>query len=161
MEYLNAENRSIIINDGYHSKEDYPITIRLHFSTLRSIIEIAPGRGWQVSFVEDNTLRDLLAFQLRVIHGNKNLSEKPVDILSFDNIFLEKNIAQGMIFESKRSGSNHKFIVGLHGQYKNIKNLQGGFGWFLVESKDISKFNFKLENEKGRVVSFNGQSFNF
>ena len=40
------------------------------------------------------------------------LLDKPMDVFSFDNIFLETGIAQGLIFKSKRSGKT--FILTMH-----------------------------------------------
>ena len=46
--------------------------------------------------------------------------------------------------------------------YKHIEKLRGGFQWYMMDTKDfISSINFKLKNENGNLVSFNGQSFTF
>ena len=43
--------------------------------------------------------------------------------------------------------------------YKYVEKLRGGVQWYMMESKDnISRICFKLENENGNLVSFNGQS---
>ena len=79
--------------------------------------------------------------------------------LSFDNIFLECDIAQAMIFKGKRSGNNQNFTMDVDPGYKYIEKLRGGVQWYLMESKDIpSSICFKLKTEKNQIVSFNGQS---
>ena len=46
--------------------------------------------------------------------------------------------------------------------YKYIEKFRGGVQWHIMESEDfISSINFKLKNEKGNLVSFNGQSITF
>ena len=46
--------------------------------------------------------------------------------------------------------------------YKYIKKNRVGVQWFMMELKDfISKVSFELKNEKGNLVSFNGQSITF
>ena len=46
--------------------------------------------------------------------------------------------------------------------YKYIHKFRGGVQFYMMESKDIiSIFCFKLKNENGDLVSFNGQSVNF
>ena len=91
-----------------------------------------------------------------------NLSSNPVDIISFDNIFIETDIAQGMIFEGRRSGIIHNFTMDIDPGYKYIEKFQGGIAWFMLVSQDvISSINFKLENENKNLVSFNGQSVTF
>ena len=46
------------------------------------------------------------------------LSPNPVDILSFDNIFLESDIAKGMIYKQKRSGRNDNWTMTVNPGYK-------------------------------------------
>ena len=43
--------------------------------------------------------RNLLGFNASSMYEQDNLSPIAVDILSFDNFFLETNIAQGMILK--------------------------------------------------------------
>ena len=87
---------------------------------------------------------------------------KPVDIISFDNIFIETDIAKGMIFQGKRSGILHNFTMDVDPGYKYIEKFHGGIQWYMMESKgNISSINFRLKNENGNLVSFNGQSLTF
>ena len=110
----------------------------------------------------DNSFRYLLGFHSITLYEEYNLSPIPVDILPFDNIFLETDIAQGMIFKGKRSGIIHNFTMDVDPGYKYIKKFRGGVQWYMMGSKDfISSISFKLENENGSLVSFNGQSITF
>ena len=91
-----------------------------------------------------------------------NLSPNPVDILSFEKIFIECDIAQGVIFKGKRSGNIHNFTMDVDTGYEYIEKFSGGVQWYIMESKDLfSSSFFKLKNEKGELVSFNGQSKTF
>ena len=63
-------------------------------------------------------MRDLLGFKPKVIQEEYNLSDYPVDILSFDKIFLETDIAQGLIFRGRRSGIIHNFSMDVDPGYK-------------------------------------------
>ena len=91
-----------------------------------------------------------------------NLFNNPVDNLSFDNFFLECNIAQGMILRGKRPGISRNFTMDVDPGYKNIEKFRGGIQWFTMESKDIfSSICFKLKNENNQPVSINGQSITF
>ena len=96
-ESLNAEFKRNVTDEGCITEEDYPFTIKPAFSRLGSIVEIALGRKRQIRFVRNGTLRDLIGFEPSVLHEKYKLSDKPVDKLSFDKIFLETVIAQGMI----------------------------------------------------------------
>ena len=80
----------------------------------------------------------------------------------FDNIFLECDIVEGMIFRGKRSGINHNFTMDVSPGYRYLEEFRGGIQWYMMQSKDvISSINFRLKNENGNLVSFNGQSVNF
>ena len=104
----------------------------------------------------------LLGFSKTTIFEESNLSPKPVANLSFDNFFLKTDIAQGMIFRGKGSGIIHSVIMDVDPGYKYIENFRGGVQWFMMESKVIiSSICFKLKNEKGKLVTFNGQSLTF
>ena len=110
----------------------------------------------------DDSMRDLLGFNARTLYEKNNLSPNPVDILSFDNIFLECDIAQGMIFKGKRSGTINNFTLDVDPGYKFIEKVHGGVQWYMMESKNyISNICFKLKSENGNLVSFNGQSITF
>ena len=96
-ENLNNEIKRAIIDEHY-TEADYPFKIKPNFSTVRSIIEISP-QGPAMSFMFDDSIRDFLRFNARTLYEEYNLSPIPVDILSFDIIFLETDIAQGMTFK--------------------------------------------------------------
>ena len=91
IESLNNEIKRIIIDEGHYTESNYPSTIKPNFSTLGSIIEISP-QGPIVSFMFDDSIRDLLGFNGRTLYEEYTLSNNPVDILSFDNIFVETDI---------------------------------------------------------------------
>ena len=161
IESLNNEIKRIIIEKGHYNETSYPFIIKPNFSTLGSIIELLTP-GPQISFVFDDSIGNLLGFDDIFVWGKYNLSDNPVDILSFDNIFIECNIAQGMIFKGKRSGIIHNFTMDVDPGYKYIEKFRGGVQWYMMEPKDvISSICFKLKNENNQLVSFNGQSLTF
>ena len=161
IENLNNEVKRIMIDEGQYTEANYPFTIKPNFSTLGSIIEISP-QGPKISFMFDESIRDLLGFNARTLYEEYTLSNNPVDILSFDNILIECNITRGMIFKGKRSVIIHNFTMDVDPGYKYIEKYHGGVQWYMMESKDIiSSICVKLKNENGNLVSFNGQSLTF
>ena len=95
---------------------------------------------------------------------SKNIlyQKKPVEILSFDNIFLHTDIAKGMIFRGKRTGIIHNFTLDVDPGYEYIEKFRCGKQWYMMDSEDvISKICFKLKIENRNLVSFNGQSVRF
>ena len=162
LERLDDEIKRNCIILGHFSESNYPFKIKPNFSTLGSIIEIDVGIGRQIDFNPDDSIRDLLGFKPKTLNKEYTLSDHPVDILSFDNIFLECNIAQGMIFKGKRSGIIHNFTMDVDPGYKYIEKFRGRVQWYMMESKDfISSICFKIKKENGNLVSFNGQSKTF
>ena len=161
IESLNGEIKRIIIDEGHYNETDYPFHIKPDFNTLGSIIEISP-QGSVISFSPDDSIGNLLGFSKTTIYQEYNISPNPVEIISFDNIFIECDIARGMIFKGKRTGIIHNFTMDVDPGYKYIEKFYGGIQWYMMESKDIiSSICFKLKNENGDLVSFNGQSVNF
>ena len=133
----------------------------LIFPIFGSIIEIS-SQGAAIVFVFDDSVGSLLGFNETLLYKEYNLLPNPVDILSFDNIFLEADIAQGMIFKGIRSGIIHNFYMDVDPGYQYIEKFRGGVFWFVMDSKDfISSIIFKLKNEKIDLVSLIGQSITF
>ena len=91
-----------------------------------------------------------------------NSSPNPVDILSFDNIYLERDIAQVMIFRGERTRILHNFTMNVDPGYKYLEKFRGGVQWYMMKTKDFfSSINLKLKNENNQIVFFNGQSLTF
>ena len=161
IESLNNEIKRIIIDEGHYTEPNYPFTIKPKFSTLGSIITIST-QGPITTFQPDDSIRDLLGFNKTTIYEEYNLPLNPVDIFLFDKIFLECDIAQGMIFGDRRSGIFHNFFKDVDPGYKYIEKFRGGVQWYMMEKKDVlSSICFKLKNENNQKVSFNGQSITF
>ena len=67
-------------------------------------------------------------------------------------MFLECDIAQGMILEGKKSGKIHNFAKDVDPGYKYIEKFGGGVQWYMKESKDIiSSICFKLKKGKQAI----------
>ena len=119
---MNDEIKRIIIDRGHFTEADNEFKIDPNFSTLGSIIEITDPES-AISFKPSDSIGSLLGFNKRIIYEEYNLSDNPVDILSFDNIFLECNNAQGMIFRGKRSGLIHNFVMDVSPGYRYIEKF--------------------------------------
>ena len=105
IESLNKEIKRIIIDECKLS-----VQYKTNFSTLGSIIEMST-QGPLITFAPDGSIGDLLGFNKTTIYEKYNLSPNPVDILSFDNMFIECDIARGMIYQGKQSNNIHNFTM--------------------------------------------------
>ena len=126
VESLNKQIKRIIIEEGYYTKSDYPFTTKPNFSTLGSIVEIS-SQGPVITFVPDDSIRDILGFNKTTIYEEYNLSPNRVDVLSIDKFFLECDIAQGKIFRSNRLGIIHNFTMDVDLEFKGIKK---NYRWY-------------------------------
>ena len=143
IEGLDKELKRIIISEEHFTEAIYPFKIKPTFSTLGSIREISLQRPI-ISFMFDDSIRDLLGFNARTLYEEYNLSPNPEDIISFNNIFIEADIAKRMIFKGIRSGIIMNFTMSVSSGYKYIFRFEGGLQWYMMESKDIiSSISFK------------------
>ena len=158
---MNNEIKRITIDIGHYTEDEYPFIIKPNFGTLGSSIEKSPPEP-TISFVFDDSIRSFLKFSETILNKDYNISPNPVDILSFDNIFLECDIAQDMIFKEKRRGNIHNFSMDVDPDYKYIEKFRGGLQWYMMEFKDvISSTSFTLKYENNELVSFNGRRIFF
>ena len=91
LEAIYLEIKRLMVLNGDSDDEIFPFTIKPNFSTQGSIIEIEDG--WEIDFTYAGTIGDILGFDASIVSGKYNLSDHPVDIISFDNIFVECDIA--------------------------------------------------------------------
>ena len=66
IENLNNEVKRIIFDEEHYTEAKYSFTIKPNFLTLGSIIEISP-QGPIISFMFDDSIRDLLVFNARTL----------------------------------------------------------------------------------------------
>ena len=147
IEALNNEIKRNIIDEGHYNEVEYPFYIKPDFNTLGSIIEISP-QGPVITFAPNDSIGSLLGFGKSTVYEEYNISPNPVDIISFDNIFIECDIAKGMIYRGKQSNIIHNWTMTVNPGYKYVERFFGGITWYMMESKDIiSSICCKLKNE--------------
>ena len=100
---MNNEIKRIIIDEGHFTEPNYPFTIQTNFSTLGSLLENSE-QGPIISFFPNDSIQNLLRFNGSTMYEEYNFLPNTVGTLSFDNIFLECDVAQGRFFKEKRSG---------------------------------------------------------
>ena len=109
IENFNNEIKGIIVDEGHFTEAKCPFTIMLKLSTVRSPVEISE-QGAVITSVPDDSIGSFLGFKKTTIYGEYNLLPNPVDILTFDNVFLVFDNADGIIFGGKRSGIFHDWF---------------------------------------------------
>ena len=161
IESLNDEIERIIIVEEHYAEANYPFKIKQKFSTLGSIFEISP-QGPVISFIFDDNKKDLSGFHAITLYEEYSLSTNRVDVLSFDNSFLECDIAHGMFFKGRKSNIIHNWTMTVDRAYEYARKNSGVISWYMMQSKHIiSSICFKLKNENNQLVSFNSPSITF
>ena len=117
IESLNDEIKRFLIDKEFYTEADYPFKMKPNFSTFGSIVEKHP-QGPIIGFVFEDSVGSLLGFNDTILWEEYNLSPNPVDILSFDNIFIETDDAKVMIFKGKRGGIIQNFTTDVDTGYK-------------------------------------------
>ena len=163
IEKLENEFKQIIIGEGHSIEDTYPYNIKPNVNTMGSNIKNSSKiEGSQIGFNPNNIMGDILGFEPQVLCEEYNSSEYPVDIFSFDTVFFECDIAQGMIYKYKRTRMFHNFTMDVDPGYEYIEKFRVDIQWFMNESKDsISKISFRSENENIDIVSIFGQIITF
>ena len=161
IESLNNEIKRIIIEEEHYTESNYPFTIKPNFSRIGSIVEISTQQP-VITFVPDDSIRDLLIFNKTTIYKEYNLSQSPVHILSIYNIFLECKIAKGLIFRSERSGILQICTMDVDPGYKIPTKISW---WSTMVYDGVKRYVFKnmifIKKEHNQVISFNGQGISF
>ena len=163
IESLDNEIKQSFIDKGYFTESNYPFTRKWNSPALGSIADISSNiTGSLIVFIRNDSKRDLLGYKPVVLHEAYNLSDYPVDNLSFDNILLETDMSQGMSFRNKKKGIIHNCTMRVDPGYKYIEKFAGGISWYMMDTKDfISTINFKIKNENNELLSFNGETITF
>ena len=83
-ESLNIETKRLIFDQEHYTELDYPFKIKPKFSNLGYVIEI-PTHGPVSTITPDDSIGNLLGFNITTICEEYNHSSNPVNIPSFDN----------------------------------------------------------------------------
>ena len=125
LEILNEQSNRNIIEQGHFTEKKFPFLLKSNFWTLGSIVDISRTEPL-LSFVQDDSIRDLLGFDPVIKFEKRNLSSNPVDILPFNITFLETDTAQLMIIKGKWTGVVHNFTMDVDRGYSRIKKFRDG-----------------------------------
>ena len=95
--------KGITIKERHFTEVDYLLTVKPNFSTFGYNIEISRQEPLN-NFTPTDSIRDVLGFNSSTIFEEDNLPLNPVDIISFDKVFPETDIGQGITFKGNKTG---------------------------------------------------------
>ena len=73
------------------------------------------------------------------MHEGYTSSGESFDTLSISNIFVQTDIAQGMIFRGKRRGMILKWTVTVGQCYHYVEVFKGCIQWYMMYTKALSQ----------------------
>ena len=91
-------------------------------------------------------MRDFSGFNPETIFENYNLTPNPVDCLSFNNFFLEADVAQGMTFKGKFFGLFLVLTMKVDSGNTHVQKFHAWLSWYMMACKgfiSIASFIFK------------------
>ena len=94
IESLNNEIKRIIIDEEHYTEANYPFTIKPNFSSLGSITEIS-SQGPIISFMFDDSIRDISGFNAGTLYEEYNLSPDPLiffHLIIFSSIVISLKV---------------------------------------------------------------------
>ena len=135
-----------------------PIKISANESTLHSVIDI--DINYSIDFRKENTLRNILGFDSKVLYSGYNYSDKKVNIIDIDRIHLCSDSIIGSIRNGHPSNILFTIILNEAPGAKIVREPN------LVLYKHIDKdkldfIEFWFEDDFGNRIDNHGENINF
>ena len=135
-----------------------PIKISANESTLHSIIDIKTG--YNIDFRQENTIREILGFDSKIIYAGYNYSDRKVNIIDVDRIHLCSDSIIGSIGNGHPSNIIFTIILNETFGQKIVREPN------LVLYKHIDKdkldfIEFWFEDDFGKRIDNQGENINF
>jgi hypothetical protein len=134
----------------------YYINISVSLSTGKATISIT-NSTYRVDFTQPLTIRNRLGFNSQILSTGDNIAANIVQITNISSINIECSICTGSYINGKLGSVLYTFPsytvpVG----YKIIERIT--FPVYLkVELKNISSIRFRIIDENGNLINFNGE----
>ena len=136
-----------------------PIKISANESTLHSVIDIEIN--YSIDFRKENTLRNILGFDSKVLYSGYNYSDKKVNIIDIDRIHL----CSDSIIGSIRNGQSIKYLIYNYFKSKHQdKKLSREPNLVLYKHIDKDKLDFIefwFEDDFGNRIDNHRENINF
>jgi hypothetical protein len=131
------------------------ISLSANRSTVKSVMEIT-GR-YKVDFRPPHSLRSVLGFKNRVYHAGFNESEKIVNILTVNSIFVEVDIINGSYVNGKLSPIIYSFFPNVSPGYKIVENPIN-LVFLPANTHSVDKVTVRLTDQDGKLLNLRGET---
>lgn len=123
-------------------------------NTFKSILKIAPG--YKVKFSHKNSIKDILGFTKESYSEGYNYSEKLVDILPINSIFVHINVINGSIVNGNQNPVIYTFFPKVSPGYKIIQKPVNPI-FLPITLKCINDFKVTLTDQNNNELDLNGE----
>ena len=130
------------------------IRIVANSNTLKCILFI--GKGYQVDFNQANSLSKVLGFTGKKYEEGFHRSEKPVNILSINSIFVNIDIIDGSFVNGKTKNTIYSFFPNVSPGYKIIESPVN-LVYLPILPQTIQNINLSITDQDENLLNLRGE----
>ncbi|DAC81749.1 TPA_asm: penton [Trichoplax MELD virus] len=150
------ENNDYIPANTSGDENLFHVNISPNYNTFKSEIELK--NNYKLDFTIDNTFRDILGFNSRIISGNgKHHSDQIVNITSINTIEIHCSLVDGSYINGKSGDLIHCTSPNVPpGSLLQVRPFQKMYNSMKVMSA-INSVTFKVTDQDGNLVDLNNE----
>ena len=133
--------------------------ITLEADTISLKTKFIMKNDYKIDFKIDNSFGELLGFE-KIILENTVESSKVIELTSVKNVSIECNIVSNSYLNGKKTNILYRFTIPAPLGYDfeiNPKNII----WLPISIKSFNNINFRLVDDKGKLLNLRGYVFSF
>ena len=143
------------LNKYIQSRLDDKVELLPNRSTLKTIIKIK--EGYKVSFESDDTLKDILGFNKKILEAGTYESDNIANILDVNTILVHLNIITGSYVNGDREPVIHSFFPKVSPGYKIVERPQNLI-YLPVAIKTIKNLHIKITDQNDKPIHLRGET---
>ena len=146
--------RQLSLNLGFTDPTESPIILEPNEATGHSIIKLADG--YKIDFTQNNTLRDLLGFESKILTNSYNHSKNKVNITSINRINVCCDCINGFLKNGSASNILASIVINEIPHAKIVREPSQPL-YVHVYKEKLDYIDFWLEDDYGNIIDNNGE----